>query len=810
VSYTILRTNGSLLTSIPDGTVNTTSTPLSLPGRNFASYGQIVDTNFVHQLENFADSTPPNNAIRGQLWYNTTANVLYICPTDGESNVALWVPILTPNNISNISVDNLVANANITANNATITNNANANAISTNYLTVNVQANIANANITGNAVISNLQTVNVTTGSTSIPGTLTGAWTVNGDATINSVANTALYVAGGNLVLDSGIKTDEYYYSNGAPVSFDGTYSNSNVALYLPTYTGTVGTGDILNIFNGRTLTTGSNVTTGTITGNWTLSAGSKINGLSDIDGANVDGEVAFAAVANSVAGANVSGQVAFAATANSVAGSNVSGQVAFAAVANSVAGANVTGTVANATFATSAGSATTAGTVTTNAQPNITSTGTLTGLSVSGGTTLSSTLTVSGNAQFTGQVVNLGSNANVRISGGASGQVLSTNGSGGLSWVSAAAADTAITVTANAQPNITSTGTLTGLSVSGNASFTGANVSLGDVGNVRIAGGSAGDILTSAGFGALAWQAPATEVIPSGTRMLFVQTSAPSGWVKDTSNDNAALRVVSGSAGTGGSVNFTAAFTSQSVSGTVGSTTADGTIGSTSINANIANTAVSGNIGSTTAGGSINNTSITAGIGETAVSGVIGTTSAGGTVGTTSISATIGGTSVTGTIGQTAVSGTTNSSLTGISIFPSTTRVENEQLEVTVLTSAFPSDPGHTHSFTSSTHDHTFSSPSHTHDFNQTAHGHTFAGASHTHSFSSPNHTHTFSQTAHNHSFSGTPHDHTFSSPNHTHTFNQTAHSHTFAGTAHNHTFSGTAINLAVKYVDTIIATKS
>ena len=55
---------------------------------------------------------------------------------------------------------------------------------------------------------------------------------------------------------------------------------------------------------------------------------------------------------------------------------------------------------------------------------------------------------------------------------------------------------------------------------------------------------------------------------------MLFVQTSAPSGWTKSTAHDNKALRVVSGSASSGGSVAFTTAFTSQSVSGTVGSTT--------------------------------------------------------------------------------------------------------------------------------------------------------------------------------------------------------------------------------------------
>ena len=44
-----------------------------------------------------------------------------------------------------------------------------------------------------------------------------------------------------------------------------------------------------------------------------------------------------------------------------------------------------------------------------------------------------------------------------------------------------------------------------------------------------------------------------------SGTVMLFVQTSAPTGWTKSTTHDNKALREISGTVGTGGSVAFTA-----------------------------------------------------------------------------------------------------------------------------------------------------------------------------------------------------------------------------------------------------------
>lgn len=60
----------------------------------------------------------------------------------------------------------------------------------------------------------------------------------------------------------------------------------------------------------------------------------------------------------------------------------------------------------------------------------------------------------------------------------------------------------------------------------------------------------------------------------PSGTTMLFVQTTAPTGWTKSTTHNDKALRVVSGTASSGGSVAFTTAFASQAVSGTVGSTT--------------------------------------------------------------------------------------------------------------------------------------------------------------------------------------------------------------------------------------------
>jgi hypothetical protein len=53
---------------------------------------------------------------------------------------------------------------------------------------------------------------------------------------------------------------------------------------------------------------------------------------------------------------------------------------------------------------------------------------------------------------------------------------------------------------------------------------------------------------------------------LPAGTVMLFVQTSAPTGWTKSTTHDNKALRVVSGGASSGGTTAFTSVFTARTI----------------------------------------------------------------------------------------------------------------------------------------------------------------------------------------------------------------------------------------------------
>jgi microcystin-dependent protein len=55
---------------------------------------------------------------------------------------------------------------------------------------------------------------------------------------------------------------------------------------------------------------------------------------------------------------------------------------------------------------------------------------------------------------------------------------------------------------------------------------------------------------------------------------MLFQQTAAPTGWTKQTTHNDKTLRVVSGTASSGGTTAFTSVFTSRAVSGSVNNTT--------------------------------------------------------------------------------------------------------------------------------------------------------------------------------------------------------------------------------------------
>ena len=77
MSYTITLTDGNVFATIADGTINTTSS-MTLVGKNYAGYGQFLDTNFIHLLENSANSTAPSAPLVGQLWFNTSTSILQV------------------------------------------------------------------------------------------------------------------------------------------------------------------------------------------------------------------------------------------------------------------------------------------------------------------------------------------------------------------------------------------------------------------------------------------------------------------------------------------------------------------------------------------------------------------------------------------------------------------------------------------------------------------------------------------------------------------------------------------------------------
>jgi hypothetical protein len=72
MSYTIKKFNGQTLTVIKDGTLDTSSTSLQLPGRNYSGYGLSLNQSLAYLLENFANTVEPPNKLIGQLWYDSS------------------------------------------------------------------------------------------------------------------------------------------------------------------------------------------------------------------------------------------------------------------------------------------------------------------------------------------------------------------------------------------------------------------------------------------------------------------------------------------------------------------------------------------------------------------------------------------------------------------------------------------------------------------------------------------------------------------------------------------------------------------
>ena len=71
MSYKLNKTDGSLLVELQDGVVDTTSSDLTLVGRNYKGFGEHINENFIKLTESFAGTSAPPNALAGQLWYDS-------------------------------------------------------------------------------------------------------------------------------------------------------------------------------------------------------------------------------------------------------------------------------------------------------------------------------------------------------------------------------------------------------------------------------------------------------------------------------------------------------------------------------------------------------------------------------------------------------------------------------------------------------------------------------------------------------------------------------------------------------------------
>jgi len=326
-------------------------------------------------------------------------------------------------------------------------------------------------------------------------------------------------------------------YTAGTGIAITGTVISANASQTQVTAVGTLTTLSVSGNANIGNIGATSGIFTN-VSGNGST--------LSSITGGNVTGQVGNALVAGTVY-TNAQPNITSVGTLTTL---SVSGN---ATVGNIIAssgggGGNITGAnLVSANFFT--------GTLTTAAQPNITSTGTLASLSVTGNANI-------GNIGTGGLITATGNlNAGNIITGG----IVSATGNGSFGNVNGGnlitANYTTAVITTGAQPNITSIGTLTSLSVSGTSN-------LGAVGNVTITGGTNGYVLSTNGSGTLSWVAQSSgggASISNGTSNVNIATSG--GNVTTSVNGNANILVVTG---TGANVNGTLKVTGQSNLGAV------------------------------------------------------------------------------------------------------------------------------------------------------------------------------------------------------------------------------------------------
>lgn len=99
MSYTINNTAGATLASLQAGTTTTVG-GITLIGKNYTGYGEIIAEDFVRLLENQANSSQPSGALQGQLWYDTTENILKVYNSSNWDRLGTTVGTTAPSGLT--------------------------------------------------------------------------------------------------------------------------------------------------------------------------------------------------------------------------------------------------------------------------------------------------------------------------------------------------------------------------------------------------------------------------------------------------------------------------------------------------------------------------------------------------------------------------------------------------------------------------------------------------------------------------------------------------------------------------------------
>jgi hypothetical protein len=78
MAYQINKTDGTIISTVADGQVDTLSTDLTLIGKNYSGFGEALNENFIKLLENFSSTQAPTYPLRGQVWFDTAENKLKV------------------------------------------------------------------------------------------------------------------------------------------------------------------------------------------------------------------------------------------------------------------------------------------------------------------------------------------------------------------------------------------------------------------------------------------------------------------------------------------------------------------------------------------------------------------------------------------------------------------------------------------------------------------------------------------------------------------------------------------------------------